>query len=75
MFERVLAHEMTHVLMFTYGGELAKANSAENGGYEWLAEGLAEYVHGANDKVVREHELILTFEKGILKSSRKVDNG
>jgi flagellin len=42
-FEITLAHEMTHVLFATYGGNLA--NEVFNN--EWLSEGLAEYTAGA----------------------------
>jgi flagellin-like hook-associated protein FlgL len=48
MFERVLAHEMVHVLSFTYADS---SLAAEQNTYQWLAEGLAEYAHGANDRI------------------------
>ena len=55
MFERTLAHEMVHVLTFTHMDERSNidiynmAHIMEQN--QWLSEGLAEYVHGANDRI------------------------
>ncbi|MDR3255217.1 MAG: hypothetical protein LBT31_06590 [Synergistaceae bacterium] len=46
--DRILAHELVHVITFS-DPNLANAMSQPSG--EWLIEGLAEYIHGANDRV------------------------
>jgi flagellin len=46
--DRILAHEFTHVVTFT-DANLASALQAVDG--NWLIEGIAEYVHGANERV------------------------
>jgi flagellin len=47
--DRTIAHEFAHVLSFTtpWVGQALNDNI-------WLAEGLAEYIHGANDRVKNE---------------------
>ncbi|MDR1481895.1 MAG: hypothetical protein LBI74_04655 [Synergistaceae bacterium] len=48
--ERVIAHELVHVVTFL-DYNIGSAMSASDG--NWLIEGLAEYIHGANDLRVR----------------------
>ena len=74
--ERITAHELVHVVTFI-NPKLAAAqlDHTSNGG-QWMREGIAEYIHGANSRVqgMNESQVVaaLTALKGHISASTEV---